>query len=56
MRKLKIEIDGNDSLLIEHKEETDIFHKSIDQLISSITNCIISEGDCFQGDNIDIDE
>ena len=34
--KLKIEIEGNDSLSIEHKEEIHIFHKSMDLLISSI--------------------
>ena len=27
MRKLKIEIDGNDSLSIEHKEEIHIFQR-----------------------------
>ena len=33
-RKLKIEIDGNDSLSIEHKQEIYIFHKSMDLLVS----------------------
>ena len=32
----EIEIDGDDSLSIEHKEEIHIFHKSMDLLISSI--------------------
>ena len=36
--ELKIEIHGNDSLLIEHKEEIYIFHKSMDLLVSSILN------------------
>ena len=35
---MKIEIDGNDSLRIEHKEEIHIFHKSMELLISSILN------------------
>ena len=35
---LKIEIDGNDSLSHEHKEEIHIFHKSMDLLICSILN------------------
>ena len=38
MRKLKIEIDGNDSLSIEYREEIHIFNKYKDQLISSIVN------------------
>ena len=33
-----MEIDGNDSLSIEHKEEIRIFHKSMDLQISSILN------------------
>ena len=33
MRKPKIEIDGDDSLSIEHKEEIHVFHKSMDLLI-----------------------
>ena len=33
-----IEIDGNYSLSIEHREEVHIFHKSMDLLISSILN------------------
>jgi hypothetical protein len=33
-----IEIDGNDSLSIDHKEEIPIFHKSMDLLLSSIIN------------------
>jgi hypothetical protein len=35
---LKIEIDGNNSLSVEHKERIPIFQKSIDLLISSILN------------------
>ena len=35
-----MEVDGNDSLSIEHKEEIHIFHKSMDMLISSILNNI----------------
>ena len=35
---LKIEKDGNESLSIGHKEEIQIFHKSMDLLISSIPN------------------
>ena len=38
MRKLKIEIDGNDILSIEREEEIHIFHKFIDLRISSILN------------------
>ena len=33
-----MEKDKNDGLLIEHKEEIHIFHKSMDLLISSILN------------------
>ena len=33
-----MEIDGNDSLSIEHEEEIHIFHKSMDLLTSSILN------------------
>ena len=33
-----MEIDGNDSLSTEHKEEIHIFHDSTDLLISSILN------------------
>ena len=36
--ELKVEIDGNDNLSIEHKEEIHIFRKSMDLLISSILN------------------
>ena len=35
---MKIEIDGNDSLSIEHKEEIHVLYKSMDLLISSILN------------------
>ena len=35
---MKIEIDGNDSLSIEHMEEIHVFHKSMDLLTSSILN------------------
>ena len=39
MRKLKIEKDGNYSLLIEPKEKIKlIFYKSMDLLMSSIIN------------------
>ena len=37
---MKIEIDGNDSLSIEHKEEIHIFHKSTGLLMSRILNSI----------------
>ena len=33
-----MEKDGNDSLSIEHKVEINIFHKSMDLLISSTLN------------------
>ena len=33
---MKIEIDGDNSLSIEHKEEIAIFHKSMDLLVGSI--------------------
>ena len=33
-----MEIDGNDSLRIEHMEEIHIFHESMDLLISSMLN------------------
>ena len=36
--KLKIEVDGNDSLSIERKEEIHIFHKSMDLVTRSILN------------------
>jgi hypothetical protein len=36
MRKLKIKINGTDSLSIEHKKEIHILHKSMDLLISTI--------------------
>ena len=36
--KLKIEIDWNDSLSIEHKEEIHIVYESMDLLINSIIN------------------
>ena len=36
--ELKIEIDGNDSLSVKHKEEMHMFHKSMHLLISSILN------------------
>ena len=35
IRKLKIERDGYDSLSVEHKAQTHIFHKSMEFLISS---------------------
>ena len=36
--KLKIEIDGNNSLSIEPKEEIHNFHKSMDLLLSNLLN------------------